>query len=203
MNATKNKILEVSLDLFSRRGYSAVSIRDICKEVGIKESSVYYHFKNKQAIFDELLSHFQDISTKMMEQLDQEVAKGFSISNDNFYDNVCCYFFEKYFLDDYCNKVMRLLLIEQLCNEEVQAIYDTWMFKEPLAFQSKVFSLLMKLEYIKNCDSHYLAVRYYAPIFFFAQRWLFSGNLSEVRKNDFLINAYKHTQMFFAELEKK
>lgn len=202
MNDTRNKILKISLDLFSKRGYSAVSIRDICKEVGIKESSVYYHFKNKQAIFDELLSHFQDISIEMMEQLDKEVTKGFSISGDNFYDNVCCSFFEKYFLDDYCNKVIRLLLIEQLCNEEVRIVYDTWMFKEPLAFQSKVFSLLMEMAYIKDCDSHYMAVKYYAPIFFFAQRWLFSGTLSEDRKKDFLVNAYKHTKTFFAEMEK-
>ena len=52
MNTTKERILDVSLELFSQRGYSAVSIRDICKGVGIKESSVYYHFENKQNIFD-------------------------------------------------------------------------------------------------------------------------------------------------------
>ena len=55
MGDTKQKILEVSLDLFSQKGFSAVSIRDICAQVKIKESSVYYHFKNKQAIFDELI----------------------------------------------------------------------------------------------------------------------------------------------------
>lgn len=43
MNATKQKILKVSLELFSRYGYSAVSIRDICRQVQIKESTVYYH----------------------------------------------------------------------------------------------------------------------------------------------------------------
>ena len=46
MNYTKQQIFEVSLDLFSKKGYSAVSIRDICKYVQIKESSIYYHFKN-------------------------------------------------------------------------------------------------------------------------------------------------------------
>ena len=44
MNETKQKILDVALDLFSQNGFSAVSIRDICKVVDIKESSVYYHF---------------------------------------------------------------------------------------------------------------------------------------------------------------
>ena len=62
MNTTKERILDVSLELFSQRGYSAVSIRDICKGVGIKESSVYYHFENKQNIFDVLLDRFSEIA---------------------------------------------------------------------------------------------------------------------------------------------
>lgn len=45
MNDTKQRILDVSLDLFSRSGFSAVSIRDICGQVQIKESSIYYYFK--------------------------------------------------------------------------------------------------------------------------------------------------------------
>ncbi|MGN1451448.1 MAG: TetR/AcrR family transcriptional regulator, partial [Eubacteriales bacterium] len=52
LNSTKKKISEAALNLFAENGYSSVSIRDICKQVQIKESSVYYHFKNKQAIFD-------------------------------------------------------------------------------------------------------------------------------------------------------
>ena len=60
MNDTKQRILDVSLELFSQNGFSAVSIRDICRQVQIKESSVYYYFKSKQAIFDELLCLFQN-----------------------------------------------------------------------------------------------------------------------------------------------
>ena len=71
MNETKQKILDVALDLFSQNGFSAVSIRDICKVVDIKESSVYYHFKNKQTIFDELLQRFETIATDLMSQLEQ------------------------------------------------------------------------------------------------------------------------------------
>ena len=63
---TKEKILETSLDMFARFGYTAVSIRDICKQVGIKESSVYYHFKNKQSILDELINRFTTIAHNMI-----------------------------------------------------------------------------------------------------------------------------------------
>ena len=51
---TKQTILDTALALFSQKGYTSVSIRDICGQIGIKESAIYYHFKNKQDIFDVL-----------------------------------------------------------------------------------------------------------------------------------------------------
>ena len=55
---TKDRILETALSMFSEHGYDPVSIRDICGAVGIKESTVYYHFKNKQDILDSLFIRF-------------------------------------------------------------------------------------------------------------------------------------------------
>lgn len=197
---TKQKILEVSLDLFSQKGFSAVSIRDICAQVKIKESSVYYHFKNKQAIFDELLHHFEQVAMEMMMQLEQALATPPCFTEKPFYQVVCDTFFESYFMDDFCNKIMRLLLIEQFSNSEVQKIYERWMFTEPLEFQSKMFCTLMKIGIIPKADSEYLAVKYYAPIYFFAQRWLFSGTLSQKQKNSFRDAAYHHIEKFFVEI---
>ncbi|MGZ7095584.1 MAG: TetR/AcrR family transcriptional regulator, partial [Methanobacterium sp.] len=36
--STKEKIFDVSIDLFSQRGFDAVSVREIAREVGIRES---------------------------------------------------------------------------------------------------------------------------------------------------------------------
>lgn len=200
MGDTKQKILDVSLDLFSQKGFSAVSIRDICAQVNIKESSVYYHFKNKQAIFDELLHRFEQVATDMMIRLEQSLSVQSCFMEKPFYQTVCDTFFENYFMDDFCNKIMRLLLIEQFGNSEVQKIYDCWMFEKPLEFQSKVFYTLMEIGILSKTDSEYLAVKYYAPIYFFAQRWLFSGELSEEQKKSFQNAAYHHIEKFFAEM---
>ena len=51
---TKERIACEALTLFSSKGYSAVSVRDIARAAGIKESSIYNHYKGKQAIFDAL-----------------------------------------------------------------------------------------------------------------------------------------------------
>ena len=63
MEDTKQRILEKSLELFSTKGYDAVSVGEIAKAVGIKAPSLYNHFPSKQAIFDAILettsAHYQ------------------------------------------------------------------------------------------------------------------------------------------------
>lgn len=203
MKNTKQKILEVSLELFSRKGFSAVSVRDICGQVPIKESSMYYYFKNKQAILEELLEQFGQLAAKMMGRLEQGLDHLPSPGESSFYQHVCRIFFEDYLMDDFCNKVIRLLSIEQFHSETVQKLYNDWLFDRPLQFQSQVFSVLIQAGLIPAADCRNLAVKYYAPIYLFAQRWLFSGLLSEDRKNAFRTAAYDHVQQFFAELKGK
>ncbi len=106
-------------------------------------------------------------------------------------------FFEQYLMDDFCNKVMRIMLIEQFNNDDVRKLYQYWLMDEPLSFQRKIFSGLKSAGMITKCDSEYLAVKYYAPIYFYAQKWLFSGELTEENKESFRTDAYKHIQMFF------
>lgn len=199
MNLTRQKILNVSLELFSQNGYTAVSIRDICKYVEIKESSIYYHFENKQSIFDELLNKFVEIAKGMMAQLENGITDGQNSFSDGFNTVANC-FFEQYLMDDFCNKVIRIMLIEQFNNDDVRKLYQHWLMDEPLNFQRKIFSALMNVGMIANCDSEYLTVKYYAPIYFYAQKWLFSGELTEENKESFRADTYKHMQMFFREI---
>ena len=103
-------------------------------------------------------------------------------------------------MSDFCNKVMRILFIEQFNNENARKLYQHWLMDEPLDFQNKIFSALISVGMIANCDSEYLAVKYYAPIYFYAQKWLFNGELTEESKEAFRIDAYKHIQMFFGEI---
>jgi TetR/AcrR family transcriptional regulator, cholesterol catabolism regulator len=48
-------ILDTAAQLFSRDGYSAVSLRDIAGECGMKAASLYYHFTSKEEIVTEVL----------------------------------------------------------------------------------------------------------------------------------------------------
>jgi AcrR family transcriptional regulator len=55
---TKEAIFNKSLLLFAEKGYSATSIRNICSEVGIKESSFYNHYTSKNQLLETIFVDF-------------------------------------------------------------------------------------------------------------------------------------------------
>lgn len=185
--------------MFARLGYTAVSIRDICKQVGIKESSVYYHFKNKQSILDELINRFTAVANKMMSQFENSLTDEQGSFSEGFNMVADC-FFEQYLMDDFCNKVMRVMLIEQFGSDDIRILCKEWLLDTPLKIQSGIFQTLINFGVIKSSDSEYLAVKYYSPIYFYANKWLFSGELTEENKTAFRKSAYKHIQNFFMEM---
>lgn len=58
----KEKILEIALDLFSKKGYEGTGIQEIVDKSGITKPTLYYYFGNKEgvlsAIFDKYLIPF-------------------------------------------------------------------------------------------------------------------------------------------------
>jgi len=52
---TRERILEASAKLFAEKGYSATGIDEIARSVGITKSVIYYHFKNKGDILQNLI----------------------------------------------------------------------------------------------------------------------------------------------------
>ncbi|SHE89383.1 transcriptional regulator, TetR family [Seinonella peptonophila] len=64
----KNRILEVAQILFSRCGYAGTSINDIAQQVGTSKAGIYYHFRSKEAILDEVLSQPMKDLSQLIEQ---------------------------------------------------------------------------------------------------------------------------------------
>lgn len=48
------KILQVASRLFAEKGYSNVSVRDICRQAGTTPPVIYYYFGSKKGLFDEV-----------------------------------------------------------------------------------------------------------------------------------------------------
>ena len=49
---TVEKILEVSLKLFSEKGYEKTTMQDIVNALGMSKGAIYHHFKSKEELVD-------------------------------------------------------------------------------------------------------------------------------------------------------
>lgn len=66
MPDTKTKILDVAERLTQTHGFNGFSYIDLANEVGIKTSSIHYHFKHKD-----------DLAAALVERVHQQHAEGF------------------------------------------------------------------------------------------------------------------------------
>jgi AcrR family transcriptional regulator len=62
---TRARIQQVALELFTRNGYEATSLREIAEQVGVTKAALYYHFKTK----DDIISSLVDDRIALMEIL--------------------------------------------------------------------------------------------------------------------------------------
>jgi AcrR family transcriptional regulator len=54
--ATRERILQAAMAVFAERGYASTSVDEIARRAGSSKGGVYFHFPNKQAIFEALIA---------------------------------------------------------------------------------------------------------------------------------------------------
>lgn len=56
---TRERIRRLADELFAHHGYAAVSMREVAAAAGVTKPALYYHFRDKEALFEEcvLLTH--------------------------------------------------------------------------------------------------------------------------------------------------
>ena len=68
---TKEKLFYTGLSLFAKKGYANVGIRELCRTIGIKESSFYNHYSSKAKLFEAIIEFFNTASQKVVMSQDE------------------------------------------------------------------------------------------------------------------------------------
>lgn len=71
-NKRKNEIISKAAKLFKKRGYSAVTMRDLADALNIKAASLYNHISSKQEILSTIIIGMAEAFTNGMEQIKNE-----------------------------------------------------------------------------------------------------------------------------------
>jgi TetR/AcrR family transcriptional regulator len=74
MKNARNTILDVAMKLFAKKGYAGCSIREICEAVGVTKPVLYYHFQNKEHLFQELMLDIFSHTRKNLMRLEKSKA---------------------------------------------------------------------------------------------------------------------------------
>lgn len=65
---TRLKIIEAALTLFSRNGYSNTTLAMIGTEAGFSRGPIYWHFKNKDDLYQAVLAYSQEPLERLIQQ---------------------------------------------------------------------------------------------------------------------------------------
>ncbi len=172
---TRERILAVALDLFCVNGYTTVSVRDIGKAVGIKESSIYYHFKDKEEILQTILQQAEQYTLVMKSSFMHALSSVTKVERDKFIAAGISYI-ENFLIEETIYKLIRMLTIEKQRNEKAAEIYHQLLFTTPLEHHNNVFSYLAEKGYLKKDSNECLAAEYQAIILFIFQKYFSNPN---------------------------
>ncbi|AZV46076.1 hypothetical protein C3L23_01950 [Nautilia sp. PV-1] len=88
--ATKDEILKVSIKLFANNGYENTSLEEIAKEAGITKPAIYYHFKNKKKLYNEIfVEKFKKLSFEFKSTLEENIKNYIYTLGEFFIKNPC------------------------------------------------------------------------------------------------------------------
>ena len=161
ISGTKLKILKEAKALFSELGYKGASVRKIASKVGIRESALYNHFKNKEEIF---FTISEDI-----------FASPFSFKNDEIKELALKGkpFLQKYTMqyklltfDKNNESMFRILLIELLQNKELRGQFMSDFHDKNIKILSEGFFIMMQNDMIRSGDPMIMSYEFLSTLFY-------------------------------------
>jgi AcrR family transcriptional regulator len=67
--STRERIIQVAIDLFASQGYGGTSLRHIAERLGVTKAAVYHHFRTKDDIARVVLGRALDVLAAMTDRL--------------------------------------------------------------------------------------------------------------------------------------
>ena len=174
---TKERIVDEALTLFSRQGYKGTSVKNIADAVGIKDSSIYKHFKSKREIIDAIVDQMRarmdqmSVDAGLPQEANETAAAIYGRMTVEDLQQMSRKVFLFYLTDDFISRFWRLAMIEQYQNEEIYEIYRSIFFDQSIVYQTGLFAEMIRQGIFREADPRVLAMNFYAPIYFLLSKY--------------------------------
>lgn len=155
---TTRQILDIAADLFARNGYDGVSVRAIAEKAGIKESSLYNHFKSKadilETLFDEFINHVPE-TRPSEEELDQMLML---MEPEEIFKSIL-FHVGKSVCGTLSNTTM-IINYEKFRNPRAAEMYYKYIVNEPADYYERLINKMIERKMVKPVDARIIAEQY-------------------------------------------
>ncbi len=143
--ARRNQILDAAVTVFARKGFHPTTIKDIAREAGIADGTIYNYFKNKTAL---ILGIFE----RMRDTVVQEVplAQVTEVDLRTFVQAFLAFPLVALREDNF--ELFRIILSEALVNDELRDLYRQQIMEPSIALGEQYLAQLVEQGHIKPID---------------------------------------------------
>jgi len=156
---TRQKIIDAAIDLIAKEGYRGASVRKIAGAVGIRESAIYNHFRNKEEILKEIIAQIFTTPFQMSDP-EERAKKGKSF----LHQFVVAYKLISF--DRKKEKLFRVLMIELFQNERLRESFVKEFHQKDIQQLSKALFVMMQEGMIRSGDPIFMAQEFLSPLFY-------------------------------------
>lgn len=202
MEETKEKVFNTALELFSKSGYGAVSVRDIAARIGITQGALYRYFESKRELYNFILQTMTENSDRFYSSFPKpkpEKHRNISEYKAETVKYLCFSELEKYkfWTQNKTNLYFRRLLeIERYTDKEAALYFNRYFSEEPLNCAKHIFKEVFPDK--NDMFASDTAFRFYSPIYLSYSLYDTRENKSEVTEN-----IEKYVSRFFRQILRK
>jgi AcrR family transcriptional regulator len=196
---TKEKIIRISIDLFSEKGFYETSIRDIALKCDLKPSSIYSHFSSKEEILEKIVESYKNdinkirLSDEKLEMILNSIDPEMILIEGSKMLNQAV-------SSEKNNKIIKIFLLEMFKNKVISKFYMEWYFDENRKIVRKIFEKLIEKKIIKDHDPEILSNMYNTMLNFHYHEYFLLKN--ENKDIEFLEDKMKKQIRLFISLLK-
>lgn len=152
---TRERIIDAAIDLFSQKGYTETTMREIAKAVGIRASSLYNHYACKEELLETVLQLYSSYSYNQIDHSLDEKLKSLEPTADAL-TSLLFFRFPTEVADRYI-KILKIICHEYIRNKKVQHYLRYGMIEPNYHKIRFVFDSLIAQGKIAPCNTDYIA----------------------------------------------
>lgn len=163
---TKARIEKAAMQLFAEKGYGQTTTKDIAAAVGMKDASLYNHFKSKRELFDSAIASF---TGELADQLREREAMAdisdsvepYAAADDSSVVAVILDSLEPLFVNERVVLLRHVLESNRHADESCRKLHENIFIERPLQIQQRIFDVLIARGLFASCDTRLAAMRFY------------------------------------------